>query len=85
MVALSRAEFERLVAEAFEQLPAVFASRLDNVAIVVEEWADRQTLRRMGLAHPAELIGLYHGVPFRDLRPMKSRLHRRMNGRVRSV
>ncbi len=63
MFPMSREEFEQLVAEAFDALPEAFTSRLDNVAIVVEEWADRGTLRRAGLHHPAELMGLYHGVP----------------------
>ncbi len=68
MFAMSRAEFEQLVAEAFDHLPESFTSRLDNVAIVVEEWADRGTLHRMGLRHPAELMGLYHGIPLTERR-----------------
>ncbi len=63
---MGRDEFEGLVAEAFERLPAAFTTRLDNVAIIVEEYADRGTLRRMGLRHPAELMGLYHGVPLTE-------------------
>ncbi len=63
MFPMNRDEFEGLVAEAFDALPPTFALRLDNVAIVVEEFADRKTLRRMGLGHPSELLGLYHGVP----------------------
>lgn len=61
--AVSRRIFEGLVAEALEGLPAYFRERLDNVAIVVEEWPDRQTLRAVGVRFPHELTGYYHGTP----------------------
>jgi len=61
MVDLS--EFEQWVDEALAALPAHFRARLDNVAIVVEEWADRATLRAAGVRRPEELQGFYHGVP----------------------
>ena len=63
MFIVEQAEFEQLVAEAFDQVPARFLERLDNLAIVVEEFADPRTLRGLGLRHPAQLLGLYHGVP----------------------
>ncbi len=63
MFTVSQAEFEEFVAEALSGLPDAFRDRLDNVVIVVEEWADRQTLRHAGLSNPGELMGLYHGVP----------------------
>jgi predicted Zn-dependent protease with MMP-like domain len=59
-------EFDRLVAEAFEELPEVFKQRIENVAIVVEDWPDRQTLRSAGVRHPSGLLGLYHGVPLTE-------------------
>lgn len=60
---MDRVQFERLVAEAFEELPEPFREKLDNVVIVVEEWPDRRTLESTGVKHPSELLGLYHGVP----------------------
>jgi predicted Zn-dependent protease with MMP-like domain len=63
MFTLSPDAFEQLLSEAFEELPEVFRARLDNVVIVVEEYADARTLRSVGLRHPAQLLGLYHGVP----------------------
>lgn len=56
-------EFDQVVAETLDQLPPHFQERLENVAIVVEEWADPQTLELAGLRHPAELLGFYHGIP----------------------
>jgi predicted Zn-dependent protease with MMP-like domain len=56
-------EFEHWVEEAVIQLPEYFRARLDNVAIVVEEWADRETLRAAGVRRPEELLGFYHGIP----------------------
>ncbi|MBM4457154.1 MAG: metallopeptidase family protein [Chloroflexi bacterium] len=55
--------FEDLVAEALAALPDAFQERLDNVAVVVEDWPDRATLRQARLRHPDELLGFYHGVP----------------------
>lgn len=55
--------FEDLVAEALDELPEQFASMLDNVVIVVEDWPDRATLRAAGVRSPYGLLGFYHGVP----------------------
>jgi len=57
------AEFDQWVDEAVAQLPEYFRARLDNVAIVVEEWADRETLRAAGVRRPEDLLGFYHGIP----------------------
>jgi len=55
--------FERLVAGALDELPEEIQQALDNVDVVVEDWADRATLHRAGVRHPAQLMGFYHGVP----------------------
>ena len=50
-VAMSRDEFEELVAEALDLIPAEFTRAMDNVVILVED------------RHPTQnLYGLYHGV-----------------------
>lgn len=59
-------DFERLVAKSFDELPKAFKDRIENVAIVVEDWPDRQTLRLAGVRHPSGLLGLYHGVPLTE-------------------
>jgi predicted Zn-dependent protease with MMP-like domain len=63
---MNAADFERLVAEAFDELPEVFKERIENVAIVVEDWPDRRSLRLAGVSHPSGLLGLYHGVPLTE-------------------
>ena len=56
-------EFEQWVDDAIAGLPAYFRDRMDNVAIAVEDWADRETLRIAGVRRPEELLGFYHGIP----------------------
>ena len=55
--------FENLVNKAVEGLPAEFAERLDNVAIVVEDTPTRAQLRRSQAGPGNTLLGLYEGVP----------------------
>ena len=55
-----RRQFERLVAEALERVPAEFRARLDNVAVVVEEWPREG---RDGGTDDGPLLGLYQGTP----------------------
>jgi predicted Zn-dependent protease with MMP-like domain len=55
--------FEKLVAEAYERLPKVFLERLENVAVVVEDWPDPATMRAVRVSSPYQLLGFYHGVP----------------------
>jgi ferredoxin len=63
-------DFEHLVDEALDSLPTYFRERLDNVAIVVEDWPDQQTLRLAGARRPGELQGFYHGIPLTDGTPL---------------
>jgi predicted Zn-dependent protease with MMP-like domain len=63
---LGSASFEALVAEALDSLPDYFREKLDNVEVVVETLADRETLRMAGLLNPMELLGFYHGIPLTE-------------------
>lgn len=66
MISLSRESFERLIQQALEDLPEEFASRLENVALVVEEEPDAKVLEQMGFDPEEaadELFGLYQGTP----------------------
>jgi predicted Zn-dependent protease with MMP-like domain len=60
---MNRQTFEHLVAQALDELPQEFRARLDNVEITVEDWPDRNTMKRASVRHPAQLLGFYHGVP----------------------
>ena len=59
---MSRAEFERLVERALRKLPKPFREKIKNVVVVVEDWADDETLAEMGIEPPDTLYGLYRGV-----------------------
>ncbi|MDE1917179.1 MAG: metallopeptidase family protein [Sphingomonadales bacterium] len=54
---------ERLVHKAVQALPAVFRDRLGDVVFRVQDFADSDMLRSVGLSNPWELLGLYHGRP----------------------
>jgi predicted Zn-dependent protease with MMP-like domain len=55
--------FEEMVLEAFNRLPQFFLDRLENVAVVVEDWPDSATMRAARVSSPYQLLGFYHGVP----------------------
>jgi predicted Zn-dependent protease with MMP-like domain len=59
---MNRAQFEILVESALKKLPRQFREKLANIAVVVEDWADEDTLREMDIEPPDTLYGLYRGV-----------------------
>ena len=59
---MTRREFERVVERAMGGLPKGFRERIKNIAVVVEDWADEETLEEMGVEPPDTLYGLYRGV-----------------------
>jgi predicted Zn-dependent protease with MMP-like domain len=59
---VTRAQFERVVERALRGLPRAFKEKLANIAVVVEDWADDETLEEMGIEPPDTLYGLYRGV-----------------------
>lgn len=56
-------EIDALARAALERLPGPFASHLGEVLLMVEEFADADTLDELGIDDPFELTGLYEGVP----------------------
>ena len=60
---MNRDDFEVLVNEALDGLPAEIQAWLDNVAIVVAERPTADQLAEMGLRPYDLLFGLYVGVP----------------------
>ncbi|MCJ2180652.1 metallopeptidase family protein [Novosphingobium album (ex Hu et al. 2023)] len=61
-----QAVFEALAHAAFARIPSPFAEHLDGITVHVEEFADAETLHAVGLDHPMELTGLYHGRPMSE-------------------
>lgn len=54
---MNKDEFEKLVAEALEDLPPFFKEKMENVEVVVEEWPNPS------YSKGRLLLGLYQGVP----------------------
>jgi predicted Zn-dependent protease with MMP-like domain len=60
---VSGSEFEKLVGEALDGLPAVFAEAVENVSVIVEEEPSAEDLEAVGLDPRQDtLFGLYQGV-----------------------
>ena len=59
----SAAEIEAVARRTLDRLPSPFAESLGDVVLQIEEVADPDTARRLGLNHPMQLSGLYEGVP----------------------
>ena len=59
---MTRREFEELVERALRKLPRGFKDKIKNVAVVVEDWADDETLADVGIEPPDTLYGLYRGI-----------------------
>lgn len=59
---MKREEFEKTVAEVMDSLPREFRERIQNVAVLVEDYPPGQrgmvAAKKKGL-----LLGLFHGIP----------------------
>ena len=59
MVAISVEEFESLVADTLDQIPASLGAAMENVAVMVDS-----------ASPPGRLFGLYEGIPLTKRGPM---------------
>jgi len=59
---MNRRRFEALVEKAMRRLPRRFKDKIANIAVVVEDWADDETLADVGVEPPETLYGLYRGI-----------------------
>ncbi|MCJ7421031.1 metallopeptidase family protein [Sphingomicrobium astaxanthinifaciens] len=62
----SAAEMEAIARAAYARLPADFTRHLGDVVMLVEDFADAQTLAEMGIEDAYELTGLYEGLPLTE-------------------
>ena len=60
---MTRAAFERLVAEAIRLIPKRFRREMKNLAIVVEDEPSAELLEEMEIEPPDSLYGLHQGTP----------------------
>ena len=56
------ADIDGIAREVLRRLPSPFSESLGEIVLLVEEVADPDTARRVGLNHPMQLSGLYEGV-----------------------
>jgi predicted Zn-dependent protease with MMP-like domain len=59
-------EMEAIARATLRALPAPFAEHLGDVVLLVEDFADEETLEAMGIDDPFELTGIYEGVPLTE-------------------
>lgn len=62
----SAEEIEAIARAALGRLPAPFADSLGDVVLLVQEFADDDTLKAMGIDDPFDLTGLYDGIPLTE-------------------
>jgi len=63
---MERKAFESLVHHAIQQLPQEFKDKLNNVAVIVEDYPSEELLERMEVPDDETLFGLYEGVPLTE-------------------
>ena len=56
-------DIEALARAALARIPAPFAEHLADIVLIVEDFADEETLDALGIEHPLDLTGLYNGRP----------------------
>jgi len=66
------AAIEAIARATLAALPAEFRVHLGDVVLIVEELADDETLDALGIEHPLDLSGLYHGRPVGEKSSMES-------------
>jgi predicted Zn-dependent protease with MMP-like domain len=66
---MNKKEFEKLVEEAFAQLPKEFKKYIENLAVIIEDSPPREVYRQTGSSPYSTILGLYHGVPLKHRGP----------------
>ena len=56
-------EIVAIARDAMTTLPDPFSSHLAHIVLQVDEYADDELLREMGIEHPLDLTGVYEGIP----------------------
>jgi predicted Zn-dependent protease with MMP-like domain len=60
------AVIEALARAALARIPEPFQNYLADIVLVIEDFADDETLHEMGIEDPFDLTGLYRGRPVGD-------------------
>ena len=59
-------QIEAIARSALGALPEPFASHLSDVVLLVEDFADDETLEAMGIEESFDLTGIYEGIPLTE-------------------
>jgi predicted Zn-dependent protease with MMP-like domain len=59
-------EMEAIARRALDSLPEPFAGHLREVVLLIEDFADDETLSAMGIDEPFDLSGIYEGIPITE-------------------
>ena len=62
----SAQEIEAIARRVLSALPEPFSQSLGDVVLLVEEFADDETLEAMDIENPFDLSGIYEGVPLTE-------------------
>lgn len=63
---MQRVEFEALIEQGYDKLPARVREKISNVALLVEDEPSEEVRAREGLAPEETLLGLYQGIPLSE-------------------
>lgn len=61
-------EFDKLIGEALDSLPAEFSKKLENVGVTFENWPSPSQVAKLRLNRRSLLFGLYEGIPLTQRR-----------------
>ena len=70
VVEVTREEFERMVADALDEIPDALATEMQNVAVMVDDWPTDSQLDAADVPRGGTLLGLYEGVPLTERGPL---------------
>jgi predicted Zn-dependent protease with MMP-like domain len=62
----SAEEIEAIARRTLDALPEPFAESLGDVVLLIEDFADDETLDAMAIEDPFELSGIYEGIPLTE-------------------
>jgi predicted Zn-dependent protease with MMP-like domain len=71
-VAPSAQEIEAIARRTLAALPEAFRRHLGEIVLIVEDFADDETLKALDIESPFDLTGVYHGRPIGEKSSMES-------------
>jgi predicted Zn-dependent protease with MMP-like domain len=63
---MDRHQFEQLIEESLQQIPAALREAMNNLAIVIEPWPERELMAQMYGDPDTCVYGLFDGIPLTE-------------------